>query len=105
MSLILKNERKTDWLCRVLMTMNVFAICANYVSTLQTKHQLVSPLIPKSLVAQVIYDSYDLHIPASLVCAGLFLTGLWFYSFRKKVSAAVLFLLALACFVIYPLIF
>jgi hypothetical protein len=85
--------------------MDVFAICANYVSTLQTKHQLVSPLIPKNLVAQVVYDAYDLHTSASLICAGLFLTGLWFYSFRKKASAAVLFFLALTCFVIYPMMF
>lgn len=102
---ILKTERKIDWICRVLMTLDVFAICKIYISTLQVKHQLISPLIPKSLISQVLYDTYDIYTTAGLICGSFFLVGLWLYSFKKKIAATILFTLAFISSIIYPMIF
>jgi len=92
---MLKKETYMDWICRALMSFDLFAICAGYISYFQAKRQLVSPLIPRSAMFEVAYQTNELYIRASLITAGLFLTGVWFYSFRKKVIAATLFLVAI----------
>ena len=90
-----KNEKALDWICRGLMTLNIFAICETYISYFQVTQQLVSPLIPKSTVSEILYDTYNLTARAALISGVLFLTGLWFYSFKRKIVSIVLFGLSL----------
>jgi hypothetical protein len=98
---ILRREKQIEWACRILMTVDIIIISAGYVSFFQAKNQLMSPLIPKSTVYQISYDSNDTIMKASLISCGLFLIGLWFYSFKKKVVALILFSLAvIACMII-----
>jgi hypothetical protein len=91
---ILRREKQIEWACRILMTVDLLVISAGYISFFQAKNQLMSPLIPKSTISQILYDSNDIVMKASLISGGLFLTGLWFYSFKKKVVALILFSLA-----------
>ena len=86
-----KNEKVLDWICRGLMTLNIFAICGTYISYFQVKQQLVSPLIPQSTIAEILFDTYNLTARAALVCGALFLIGLWFYSFKRKIVSIILF--------------
>ena len=90
-----EREKRIDWICRILMTINVFILVAGYISYFQAKCQLVSPLIPKNILYQILEDDEDIIIKAILGSAVLFLAGLWFYSFRKKVLAVILFSLSI----------
>jgi len=78
-----KRDMQLEWVCRILITVDVIAVCGGYLSYFQTKNQLVSPLIPKSLVYQIMSDTHV--FVASLICAIPFLAGLWFYSSGENV--------------------
>lgn len=53
-----KTERQIEWMCRLLMTIDVPVISAGYLSYFQTKHQLISPLIPKTTVYDIMSDMH-----------------------------------------------
>jgi hypothetical protein len=89
MAEISKREKQIAWVCRILMTVDVLVIAAGYISFFQAQRQLMSPLIPKSTVYQILDDSYTMKM--SLISAGLFIIGLWFYSFNKKIIAIAFF--------------
>jgi hypothetical protein len=86
--ILIEREKRIDWICRILMTINVFILVAGYISYFQAKRQLVSPLIPKNILYQILEDGGDIIMKAIFGSAVLFLTGLWFYSFRKKGSCS-----------------
>src|SRR4029078_9504241 len=46
----------------------VISICMGAVSTVQTAYQLVSPLIPKSAIAQIVRDTVILEFAPTLIC-------------------------------------
>ena len=91
MTAMSEREKQMEWACRILMTIDVFVIIAGYLSYFQTKNQLTSPLIPRSTVYQIMSDGGDVVMKISLISAIPFLAGLWFYSFKRKVPAIVLF--------------
>jgi hypothetical protein len=84
-----KREKLVEWTCRILMTIDFFVIIAGYLSYLQLKRQLNSPLIPKSTLFQILSDTGIME--PSIISAIPFLIGLWFYSFNLKIPAIVLF--------------
>jgi hypothetical protein len=86
------------------MTIDMLVVVSGYFSFLKTQHQLMSPLIPQSTVYQILSDSSDNIIKASLISAGFVLAGLWFYSFKKHIPAIVLFGLAIVSFKIVLII-
>jgi hypothetical protein len=88
-----KGENQLDWACRILITIDLLLIVSGYIFYLQTKQQLISPLIPKSTVYQIVNDSHIFEI--SLIVAIPYLAGLWFYFYKKRVVAIILFSLAL----------
>jgi hypothetical protein len=98
-----KRGFRIEWLCQVLFTLNLFAVVSGYISILQAQRQLVSPLIPKYLVNEIALGVNNIMITASLFCAGFFLLGLWFYSFKKKIAAVVLWGLALISYLVIGL--
>jgi len=92
---LIAREKRIEWICRILMTINVFILIRGYISYFQAKHQLVSPLIPKNIMYQILEDGGDIIMKGILGSAVLFLAGLWFYSFRKKIIAVILFSLSI----------
>ena len=84
------------------MTVDVLIIAAGYISFFQAQRQLMSPLIPKSTVYQILDDSYTMKM--SLISAGLFIIGLWFYSFNKKIIAIVFFSIIIVLALILPVL-
>ena len=100
---ISKRDNQLEWACRILMTIDVFVLVAGYISIFQAQHQLVSPLIPESTVYRILADGNNVAMKASLISGGLFATGLWFYSFKKKVPAVILFGLAVIAWIILAL--
>ena len=98
-----KRGFRIEWLCQVLFTLNLFAVVSGYLSILQTRRQLATPLVPGEAVNEIAYVINNTLIYASLVCAGFFLFGLWFYSFKRKVTAVVLFSLALLSYLVIGL--
>jgi len=102
---MLENEKYIEWICRVLMTLDLFTVTAGYISYFKAKHQLASPLIPITLVSKVLFDNNFIYMRASLICGGLFLAGLWFYTFKKKIPAIVLFILAIIFYKLFLNVF
>jgi hypothetical protein len=103
MAEISKRENQLQWICRILITINVLLICGGYISFFQMKYQLDTPLIPKSTVYQIFAESNGIIMKASIISAAILLTGLWFYSFKKLAIAACLFGASIICFKILTL--
>ncbi|MEO6613516.1 MAG: hypothetical protein ABIT05_16080 [Chitinophagaceae bacterium] len=95
---ISKKERKLDWTCRILMILDIYIILAGYISYFQAKWQLVSPLIPRDTINQILYDTNDVMMRAGIIAGILFLAGLWLYTFNKKIIAIILFITVPVCF-------
>ena len=100
MAEISKREKQLEWACRLLMTADVIVILSGYLSWFQTKYQLVTPLIPRSTIYEIFNDAGDIHFKVSIIAALIFLSGLWFYFFKKKILAIVLFS---ATIVLFPM--
>ena len=71
-----KKEILLEWSCRRLMTLDVCVIIAGYISFIQTQYTLDSPLIPTSIVYDIVRDSGKMKV--SLISGAIFLIGLWF---------------------------
>lgn len=97
------RDKQYEWTCRILMTIDVIVIIAGYLPYFQTRRQLVSPLIPRSAIYQIMSDSYVMQ--ASIISAILFLGGLWFYFYRRNLVAITFFVLAIVAFKIVFLVF
>ncbi len=78
-----KKEKRIDWVCRILITLQLILVIRGYIVFLQAKYQLVSPLIPQSIVSDISYP----YITASLVAGGFMLITLWLYFLDKKIAA------------------
>ncbi|MEI9807890.1 MAG: hypothetical protein WDO16_08475 [Bacteroidota bacterium] len=94
------REKQLQWVCRILMTINVLLLCSGYISFFQLKYQLDSPLIPKSTIYRIFADTDKMIMNASIFSGIIFIAGFWFYSFNKKVIAAVLFATCIICFML-----
>jgi len=57
-----------------------------YVSFIQTEHQLMSPVIPSSIVFEIAKHYVYISLPVAL----LFLLALCFYFFQKRVVVIIL---------------
>jgi hypothetical protein len=77
-----KRDVRLEWVCRIFMTIDVFAISGGYITYFQLKHQLASPLIPKSAIDQVMSDTHIME--ASIVCAIRSWQGFGFIFFKEN---------------------
>jgi len=100
-----KRERSLEWACRLLMTADVIVIISGYLSWFQAKRQLVTPLIPRSTIYEIFSDGGDTHFKISILASLIFLSGLWLYSFKKKVPAIILFSATIVLFLLNAIIF
>lgn len=48
------NEKWLNWSCRILIVLDILLVISGYLSWYQAKSQLISPLIPKETINQVI---------------------------------------------------
>jgi len=78
-----KKEKRIDWICRILITLQLILVIRGYIVFLQTKYQLVSPLIPQSIVYEISYP----YLIASLIASGFMLITLWLYFLHKRIAA------------------
>jgi len=92
---------KLEWICRLLMTIDIGVILSGYFSWFQTKRQLVSPLIPRTTVFEIFSDVSDRDFKISMASALIFLVGLWLYSFKKKIPAVIAFSSTIAFLFLY----
>lgn len=103
MTEINKKNTSLDWICRILFSIDVLLLISGYLIFFQTRKQLVSPLIPDSIVAQIITDSRSYE---SSIAAGVsLLAGLWFYSFNRKKTAVVLFVITILIYKLLPYLY
>ena len=88
MTEIKKSDKVLDWICRILFSVGILLLISGYLSALQTRAQLLSPLIPPGTTEKIISDT---RLFESSIGSGLFLlAGCWLYSFGKKKETIVL---------------
>ena len=75
-----------EWACRILITINVLLVLSSIIVYFQTDYQLVSPLIPQS----VLYDIVRPYFIASFITGIILLISIWFYFFNKKLIVVIL---------------
>ena len=80
------KERSTEWACRIVLTVHLFTVVAGYISYLQTKYQLITPVIPANVIEQIASPFWKV----SLAEAVLFSLSLWFYFFKKRLVVLIL---------------
>lgn len=101
MTEIKKQDTAEEWLCRIFFSIVILLLVSGYLSALQTRNQLISPLIPAGTVNAIITDS---RIYEGSVGAGIFLlAGFWFYSFGKKKVAIAFLTVAILVHQLIPL--
>lgn len=76
------KEKRLRWYCRILMVIDSYLVVSGYIAWYQTQDQLVSPLIPRSTIDQILADSH--LIPASIAAAIFLLAGMLAFSFQNK---------------------
>jgi hypothetical protein len=79
------RDKRIEWACRALLTLQSLFVIRGYIVFLQTEYQLLSPLIPQSLI----YDISDQYVIASLISGGFMLVSLWLYFINKKILSAI----------------
>ncbi|HET6994250.1 MAG TPA: hypothetical protein VFI06_04660 [Chitinophagaceae bacterium] len=82
------SEKPTwkEWACRILITLDLYFIVQGFASFFLTKHQLVSPLIPQS----ILYDVSANQMKAGLATTIGLAAGIWTYFFKKRIAAIII---------------
>jgi hypothetical protein len=75
-----------EWICRSLFTLNAYLVMSGLFTYAQTDYQLLSVLIPRSIVDQTAGP----YMYGSLGASLLLIPSLWFYFFRKLTVVIVL---------------
>lgn len=87
---------RLEWPCRILLIMNAILAILGYINFLQTDHQLVSPLIPPSVIMQLAKHSVYAGLPAAV----LLIVALCFYFAQKRTVVIILSSLAITSYFI-----
>ena len=82
----IKQNNTKEWACRILLTLHLFTALTGYITYIQMRHQLNSPLIPKSTIDIISAPSFDL----SLVLGGTLLFSMWLYFFKKRTACIII---------------
>jgi hypothetical protein len=81
-----KKEKTIEITCRILISLQLLLAIRGYIAFLQTKYQLVSPLIPESAIYEISYT----YVITSLIASGCMLFTLWLYFLKKKISVIII---------------
>jgi hypothetical protein len=94
------RDNQLDWACRLLMSADMIIIISGYLFWFKAKNQLVTPLIPRSTIYEIFSDVGDIYFKISIIASIIFLAGLWFYSFKRKISAIIFFTATIVLFLL-----
>ena len=97
MDLTKSESQGKELACRILHTVQLIRTIAGYIAIWQTDYQLVSPLIPKTMV----YDITFYWIKPCLFIGLALLISLWLYFFGKKTATIVLSAASILAFEIW----
>lgn len=89
-----KKEHYYEWACRVLLTFHLWLSMSGYISYLQAKYRLISPLIPESTIRAITAPG----MYTGLCMGGTFLAAIWFYFFRRKIITVIVSSLSLLAY-------
>lgn len=92
-----QNQPKTkskDWICRTLLTLLLIRTLSGYTAIWQADYQLVSPLIPKSMVYEIAFY----WIKPCLALGLSLLVSLWLYFLEKKTAMIVVSAVSIIAF-------
>jgi len=81
-----KKDKTIEIVSRSLISLQLILVIRGYIAFLQAKYQLVSPLIPQSVVYEVSYP----YIITSLIASGCMFATLWLYFLKKKIAVIVI---------------
>ena len=96
-----KKDKRIEWICRIMLTLQLLLVIKGYVVFLQTKYQLASPLISES----IIYDVSNPHIISILISSGFMLASMWLYFIDKKIASIVIMGISFLCSGLWMYIF
>jgi hypothetical protein len=82
-----KRKRIYEWACRLLLSVHFLLVISGYISFLQIKHQLQSPLIPEETLYTIVVRSPDMYV--SVIHGVSFLVALWLYFFRYRLGVII----------------
>lgn len=82
----IKQNNTKEWACRILLTLHLFSALTGYITYIQLRHQLISPLIPENTVDIISSPSFDL----SLVLGGTLLISMWLYFLKKRTACIII---------------
>jgi hypothetical protein len=96
------SEKPTwkEWACRILITLDLYLIAEGYFSFLLTHHQLISPLIPQS----ILYDATTIQMKEGVATTVGLAAGIWLYFYKKRIAAIIVLGLAAASWEILDLL-
>jgi len=66
--------------CRIALTIHFILVALGYIEYFQTRYQLTSPVIPKSMIMLIARP----YLEVSLAVAPLFLISLYCYFFQRR---------------------
>lgn len=89
-----KRDKRIELACRVLLTLEVLVVIRGYLVSIQTKYQLMSPLIPQRIPDDIAYP----YQVTSLVTGLVLIATLWLYFLGKKI---LLIYIAAICLLLY----
>ena len=81
-----KKEKTIEIVCRILISLQLILVIRGYIAFLQARYQLVSPLIPESILYEVSYN----YAITSLIASGSMLITLWLYFLKKKIAVIII---------------
>jgi hypothetical protein len=93
-----RTEKIYEWGSRILLTIHLYLSLAGYISFLEIKHQLDTPLIPKSMVNLIAAP----HVYTSLTLGVAFFIALWLYFLRKKLPVIIICVLSIIAYQFLP---
>ena len=81
-----KKEKTIEIACRILISLQLVLVIRGYIAFLQTKYQLVSPLIPESAIYEISYT----YVMTSLIASVCMIVTLWLYFLKRKIPVIII---------------
>lgn len=89
-----KRDKYYEWACRILLTIHLLSAMTGYTTFLQTRSQLMTPLIPQSAVLDISRPA----IYTGLCLAATFLISLWLYFLKQKLAVIIMCAISLIAY-------
>ena len=82
------NSKPTgvEWACRTILTVHFLLVLTGYVNFIQTKYQLITPIIPKGTIELITTPYWKISLGEGV----LFILSLWLYFLRLRIIVLIL---------------